>query len=297
MFDGVHIAHQRLIRTAVRLAKRRRGTSVVITFDPDPQCVLDPRHAQTPFMPLAARVRLIQALGVDLIWIIPFTRRFSRLSPKQFVDTILLERVRASCVVVGATFTFGSGRRGNLALLRRLGQQHGMRVVSLSPVLRGGQTVSSSRIRALIANGELDAAQRLLGRPVELYGTVVHGQGRARRLGFPTANVRLTSQLLPPRGVYHVWLMHAGRRVDGLMNLGVRPTFLPARMTKGQAGGLGPLVCEVHLVGFNGTLYGQPVIIGLLKRLRDEQRFDSPQELITQIRRDFIRARLLRRSS
>lgn len=289
VFDGVHVAHKRLMQTTVRLAKRLQGASVVITFTPDPQEVLDPRHAQPPLMPLEERLQLINALGVDLVWVIPFTKSFSKTTPETFVRTILLKRLRASCVVVGEAFAFGRDRRGNLKVLQTLGRQHGMRVVALSPMMRDGHPVSSSRIRQLVQTGGLEAASRLLGRPFELHGTVVHGAGLARRLGFPTANVRLTSQLLPPHGVYRVWLEHAGRRYQGLMNLGVRPTFLPRQWR----GGSGPLVCEVHLVGFNGTLYGQPVTIALLKRLRAERRFDSPDDLVQQIRRDLGLARRL----
>lgn len=282
MFDGVHIAHQHLILAAVRAATRVRGTSVVITFDPDPQQVLDPHHAQFPLMPLEERVRLIETLGVDLLWIIPFTRAFSKTTPAQFVRAVLFQRLRASCVVVGETFAFGRARRGNLQVLEALGQQYEMRVLALAPVLRGGKPVSSSRIRQLVQMGALHQARLLLGRPIQLTGTVVHGRGQARQLGFPTANVRLANTLLPPRGVYRIQLHAAGKRFQGLMNLGVRPTF-----------GRGPLTCEVHLVGFHGNLYGQSVTVTLFARLRDERRFANPQALIQQIQRDLTRASLL----
>jgi len=337
MFDGVHVAHQRLIQTIERLAKRLRGTSVVITFDPDPHQVLDPRHAPAPLMSLEERLGLIRTLGVDLVWILSFTTQFSRTSPERFVRTILLQRLHASCIVVGEPFAFGKDRRGNLRLLQTLGRQHRMRVVALPPVLRDGQPVSSSRIRQLIQAGKIHEARQLLGRPFELCGTVVRGQARARTFGFPTANVRLTNALLPPRGVYTVLLSAEGgcasgaesaclpsgsrgrqarRRWPGIMNLGLRPTFLPrtnfprrygyenrhvsstTRLStdlrlgrKLVRGGPGPLVCEVHLLGFNGNLYGRKVAIGLLKRLRAERQFASPQALIRQITRDVAHAR------
>ena len=291
MFDGVHLGHQRLIQTTVRVARRLQGTSVVMTFDPDPQQVLNPHQAQPRLMPLEARVRLINTLGVDVVWIIPFTRQFSMISAEQFVRSVLLRRLRTSCIVVGENFAFGKARRGNLQLLRTLGRRHGMRVIVVPPVLRDGAPVSSSRIRRLIQQGDLAEARRFLGRPVELSGVVVRGEGRATHLGFPTANVRLVSELLPPRGVYRVWLDHAGRRFHGLMNLGVRPTFMT------EADGSAPLVCEVHLVGFHATLYGRPVTVAVLKRLRAEKRFESPQDLVRQIRRDLHRARLVSRPS
>jgi len=281
MFDGVHVAHQQLIRTTLQLAARLRGTSLAITFDPDPQWILDPAHAQPPLMPLARRLHLMRALGLDLIWVIPFTRAFSAVTPEQFVQRILLRRLQTASVVVGDNFAFGNARRGTLELLRAMGRACSMRVVALPAVVRDGAAVSSSRIRRLVQAGDLNAARRLLGRPVELSGTVVSGEGRARRLGFPTANVRLTPTVLPPRGVYRVWLEHRGRRIPGVMNLGIRPTF-----------GGGPLVCEIHLIGFRGDLYGRPVTIACLQRLRAERRFPNPQALIQQIQRDLRQARL-----
>lgn len=282
VFDGVHIAHQQLIRSTVRLARRMHGTSVVVTFDPDPQLVLDPRHAPLALMPLHERLRCLEALGVEWIWVIPFTRRFARMSAEQFVRRILIQRLRAAALVVGETFMFGHHRTGDTTMLQALGPPHGMRVVPLMPIRRSGEPVSSSRIRRLIAGGALAKARQLLGRPAALYGVVVRGAGRGARLGFPTANIRLEPQVLPPQGVYAVTLRHmtSGREWPGVMNFGVRPTF-----------GSGPLVCEVHLPGFSGTLLERPVAVALLARLRGERCFPSLEALSRQIRRDLARAR------
>ena len=282
VFDGVHIAHQRLIRTTIRLARRRHGTSVVVTFDPDPQTVLDPSHPHPTLMPLEARLAHLKALGVDRAWVIPFTTRFARMTARRFIDEVLCRRLRAAVLVVGEGFVFGRNRRGTMEVLRALGSRHGMRVVAVPQVRRGGAPVSSSRIRSLVAAGRLSLARQLLGRPPELYGVVIRGAGRGRRLGFPTANLAVRSQALPPRGVYAVRL----RRIDrptgwhrGVMNLGVRPTF-----------GRGPLVCEVHLLDFSGTLRGRSVAVSLLARLRAERCFPSPQALQRQVRLDVNRA-------
>ena len=282
VFDGVHIAHQRLIRTTVRLARRLRGTSVVITFDPDPQRVLDPAHAAPALMPLDARVATLKALGVDRVWVIPFTKRFARLTAEQFIRRVLVRRLGTAALVVGDAFVFGKSRQGNMTVLRALGPSCGMRVVPVRAVRRGGAVVSSSRIRRLISDGRLAEARRLLGRPPTLYGVVVRGAGRGRRLGFPTANIRLIPQIVPPQGVYAVAVRRRdGRRIwRGVMNLGIRPTFGP-----------GPVVCEVHLLGFSGTLLGQSVSILLLARLREERCFPSWHALIRQVRRDIARAR------
>lgn len=300
MFDGVHLGHQRLIRTTVRLAERLQGTSVVITFDPDPQRVLNPAQAQPRLMPLDVRLRVIEALGADLAWVIPFTRRFSRIEAEQFFHEILLKQAGAVAVVVGENFSFGRDRRGNLALLRAYGRRHGMWIVVTSPVVKEREVISSSRLRRVIQRGEIASARRLLGRPVQLYGTVVRGEGRARQLGFPTANVRLAQEVVqPPHGVYRVWLDVAGRRYQGLMNLGIRPTFLPTPRRalgrpSGRRNGSTPVVCEVHLANFRGNLYGRFVTIALLEWVRPEQRFAGPDELAQQIRQDLRRAHLLR---
>ncbi len=310
MFDGVHIAHQRLLQTTITVARRLRGTSVAMTFDPDPQIVLDPAHAQPALMPLDARVAALRGLGVERVWVIPFTKRFARMTAEQFIRRVLVGRLHAVAVVVGATFAFGRNRQGDMAVLQILGPSYGMRVMAVREVRRGGKPVSSSRIRRLIGMGQLAHATRLLGRPPALYGVVVRGAGRGRRLGFPTANLRLIDQVLPPRGVYAVVLAREdGRRTrrgvtppplsvrgkrtawplrfsggtligGGVMNLGVRPTF-----------GGGPLICEVHLLGFSGSLRGQSVSVLLLARLRDERCFSSWRSLQRQVRSDIARAR------
>ena len=284
VFDGVHHAHQRLIRSTVRLARRLRGRSVVITFDPDPHAVLDPAHAPPALMPLDERLWHLRRLGVDLVWVIPFTRRFARMSAAQFVRRILLHRLRAAALIVGERFVFGRGRRGDMETLQALGPSGGMRVVPVRDITVGGEPVSSSRIRRLIARGRLAQARRLLGRAPALYGVVVRGAGRGRRLGFPTANIRLDAHVAPPTGVYAVLLQRAdhARLWRGVMNFGTRPTFGP-----------GPLVCEAHLPGFSGTLHGRRVSVLLLARLRGERRFPGPEALIRQIHRDLSRARPL----
>ena len=286
VFDGVHLAHQRLIRTVVDAARRLRGTAVGITFDPDPQAVLDPACAPAALMPLDARVERLQVLGLDWVWIIPFTRRFASMSAERFVRRILIERLRAAMLVVGESFFCGRDRGGDLKTLRAIGAMHGMQVVAVRQMRRGGRPISSSRIRRLIQRGRLAEARQLLGRPPALHGVVVSGAGRGRALGFPTANLRLAPQILPPTGVYAVAVerLDSHRRWPGVMNFGVRPTFGP-----------GPLVCEVHVLGFAGALRGRPLAVSLVARLRGERRFPHPDALRRQVRRDLSRTRRLLR--
>jgi riboflavin kinase/FMN adenylyltransferase len=288
VFDGVHRAHERLIRAAVRQARTLRAKSIAVTFDPDPHAVLDPAHPPALLMPLDARVRRMAALGLDCIWVIPFTKTFARLSAGDFLRRVLLRRVRPAALIVGEDFAFGRGRGGGLDLLRATGRARGVRIIAVKQVRYRGEPVSSSRIRRALAAGHLAEAAALLGRRPSLYGVVVRGAGRGRRLGFPTANLRLTSSALPPQGVYAVRLRDParGRRWHGVMNLGVRPTF-----------GAGPLTCEVHVPGFSGTLLGRRLDAELLARLRGERCFSSIAALQRQVQRDLARARRVFRTT
>ena len=284
MFDGVHVGHQRLMRTAVRSAPQQHGTSVVLTFDPDPQRVLAPTTTLPPIMPLPHRLELMRTLNVDLVWVIPFTRRFARITPEAFVQRIVLDRLHAQRVVVGSRFAFGADRQGDVALMARVGASAGLRVVTVPPVQRAGAPVSSSRIRRLLQQGDVEMARQLLGRPSQLSGRVVRGRGVGHQLGFPTANVRLDSMLPPATGVYAVRVWHESHpstRWHGVMNLGCRPTF-----------GRGPLTCEVHVPGRRLSWYGRRVHIELLSYLRRERRFASPHALVQQIHRDLAAAHL-----
>ena len=290
MFDGVHRAHQRLARAAVSLARRVRAPSVAVTFDPDPQRVLQPDRPSPSLMPLVRRAALLGELGIEFVWVIRFTPSFAGMPAETFVRTVLQRRVRARAVVVGEAFAFGRGRGGDLALLRALGRRAGIRVAAVPTVRVDGERVSSSRIKRLIVQGDLAGAARLLGRPPELSGTVVHGSDRGHRLGFPTANLRVRHAVWPPAGVYAVRVWHGTRRCRGVMNLGVRPTFLPASRHAGRGGSL---TCEVHLLDVHPRLYGQPLRLELWRRLRDERRFRTPAALAAQIARDVARTRRL----
>lgn len=279
VFDGVHVAHQQLIRAAIKLAREKQSTAGVITFDPDPQHVLDPRHAQPALMPVQERLRFLASLGVDWIWVIPFSSRVAAITAEQFVRRILVGKLNISAVVVGDGFLFGKDRAGTLAVLRKF-----VPVLAVASIRRQAQPVSSSRIRQMIQQGMLADARRLLGRAPSVYGFVETGAGRARRLGFPTANIRLMSEALPPQGVYAVRMRFSAqdRFWPGVMNFGIRPTF-----------GGGRAVCEVHLLGFRGRLLGKGVEVQLMRRLRNERCFASPAALQKQVQDDIRRTRHL----
>lgn len=282
VYDGVHQAHSRIIRKVVREARRVRGTSIVLTFDPDPERVLNPKRPPCELMPLGARLETIEALGVDCVWVIRFTKRFAKTTASVFAKKILIEQLNTRCLIVGETFLFGKDRLGDRTMLEALGHRHGMRVIGIAPIKRAGSQISATRIRKLIQQGSLFRAEELLGRPVALYGTVVRGSGRGRALGFPTANLKLHSHVLPPLGVYAVRVFFGKKARHGVMNLGRRPTF-----------GGGPLIAEVHLFNFSGKLKGHSLRVELMVRLRSERTFKSIEALKRQVTRDSIQARRL----
>jgi riboflavin kinase/FMN adenylyltransferase len=226
------------------------------------------------------RARLLGELGVEIVVIERFTRAFAQHPPEWFVDEVLGRRLCPLELVVGYDFRFGRARAGNVDTLRA--RLHGTKVLQVEALEMEGEVVSSSRIRRLLREGEVETAARLLGRPHEVSGVVVPGDRRGRTLGFPTANVETDAGLLPPSGVYAVRVqVDGGPATDGVANLGQRPTF----------GGAGPFLVEAHLLDFRGDLYGRALRVHFVKRLRSEQRFADVAALQEQIRADVVAAR------
>ena len=306
IFDGVHRGHQRILARAVTRARATRTTPAAVTFHPHPVSVLRPGTALPLLIGLEERLRRVAAAGIRLALVVRFTRPFSRWSPEEFVRRVLVEGLRAREVVVGHDFGFGAGRSGSTATLRALGRRYGFRTHVVPPVRMGRYRVSSGRIRRLIAEGRLAAAERLLGRPVSVTGRVVRGAGRGRALGFPTANLQVSSGILPRGGVYAVRAKvgakiggryrKAGSWRGGMANIGFRPTFKKGTLHKGthhQAGlkdevspnEASPLL-EVYLFGMRRPLYGWRLEVEFRRRLRRERRFPSPQALAAQLARD-----------
>ena len=284
IFDGVHRGHQTILRRAAARAAALGATPAAITFYPHPLAVLAPGKLPPLLLSLEQRLRSFSECGIRSCLVIPFTRSFSRWKPDRFVRQLLVERLRVREVVVGHDFGFGAGRAGDVETLKALGRRWGFRVRIVGPVVRGGGRISSHRIREMIRAGRLSVAARRLGKPPTVVGRVVRGSGRGRRIGFPTANLRLEAGLLPPVGVYAVSVRvgPGSRPRGGMANVGLRPTFTrsPARS---------PLL-EVHLFGFRGSLYGRRLEVGFLRRLRPERRFASATALARQLRKDAARA-------
>lgn len=278
-FDGVHKAHQEIVHEVVQRARQRGGRSVVVTFEPHPKEVVTSQKGPVELLTtIHERITLIQRLNVDVLFIIRFTYEFSRLGSGDFYKTFLVEGIGVTEVVVGYDHMFGRNREGGTEALLSLGKTYNFSVFALQPYLVGDTVVSSTRIRLALKEGDLRRASALLGYEYELSGTVVHGDGRGKSIGFPTANIEPESpkKLIPGRGVYLVSAGINGEHYFGMMNIGTRPT-----VTDGSRESL-----EVHLLDFDGDIYGSRITVTFLRRLRNEQRFASVEELIRQLQQD-----------
>ena len=284
-FDGVHLGHQRLLDTAVAAARALGGDAVVFTFEPHPATVLAPQKAPPLLTSLPRKLELLARAGISACVLEPFTRELAEMSPEAFLQSILVETLGARHIVVGYDFTYGRDRAGTAASLRAFGAARGIGVDVIEPVEVNGVVVSSTRVRDLVREGDMPGARALLGRDYDLDGTVVRGDGRGARIGMPTANLAVDSQLLPRAGVYavRVQLLEGAdaRPVPAVANLGTNPTFVDRT----------ELSLEVHLLDFSGDLYGQRLRVQLVERLRGEQRFSGIDALLQQIRADIERAR------
>ncbi len=282
-FDGVHRGHQALVRETVAHARAAGGAAVALTFDPHPARVLAPDRVPPALSTPAQKAELLEALGVDTLVVLPFTRAVAGLSPDAFARDVLAVALGARHVVVGETFRFGHRQAGDAAILARLGGALGFTVQAVAPVLDDGRPVSSSRVRDALAAGDVAHAAALLGRAYFLDGTVVEGDRRGRTIGVPTANLETDGALLPARGVYAgPCRLPDGRAALAVVNVGQRPTFGGRTVT-----------VEAHLVDFAGDLYGAHLRQSFAVRLRDEQRFPGVEALVAQIRRDVELARAL----
>jgi riboflavin kinase/FMN adenylyltransferase len=284
VFDGVHLGHQQVIHQTIADARQHEGLAVVVTFDRHPNAVLAPERVPPMIYALPQKLRVIESLGVDATLLIPFDLEFSQVTAADFVHELARGFPHLVSVCVGSRFTFGHQRSGNVALLKSMGRELGFSVHSLASVSLDDEAVSSTRIRAAIRKGDLDAASQMLGRACSLCAKVVRGDSLGRQLGFPTANLDSTGLVLPPTGVYAAHALLDQQEYRAVLNLGYRPTISqPARR----------LQVEAHLLDFTGELYGRELEIVWAAKLRDERKFPSPAALRMQIERDITAARAL----
>jgi riboflavin kinase/FMN adenylyltransferase len=274
-YDGVHLGHRAILEGALGDARRRGLKSLLVTFDPHPVSVVAPERRPRLLQTRRQKLDSLEATGLDGVLILRFDEELAALSGQTFFSEVLSGPVHLAAIHVGSNFHFGRDRSGNLELMREIGRQRGFDVVGVDPVRKNGTIVSSSVIRRAVQDGDIDLAARLLGRPYSVTGEIVQGDGRGKELDFPTANLDVENEIIPERGVYVTETAVLATRHTSVSNVGVRPTFEGKNLT-----------VETHLLEFEGDLYGERAEVRFLARLRDEQRFSSPEELADQIARD-----------
>jgi riboflavin kinase/FMN adenylyltransferase len=274
-FDGVHLGHRAILASVIGASKRRSAPSLLISFDPHPLAVVAPSRGPKLLQTRRQKLESLESTGLDGMLLLPFDRELAALTGEEFFGGYLAQRIRFATVHVGSNFRFGRARGGDIRLLERIGADLGFSVVVVPPVSIDGEPVSSSAVRTAIEVGDVAKARAFLGRLFAVTGEVVHGDGRGRALGFPTANVAVDNETVPRRGVYVTETMACGSRFPSITNVGVRPTF----------GGT-TLAVESHLLDVDEDLYGERVEVRFLARLRDEAKFTGPSELADQLARD-----------
>ncbi len=280
-FDGVHLGHQAVLGQLAEKAEQLGLPTTVVTFEPHPQEWFFPDRAPPRLTRLREKLTALRRYSVDRVLVLRFDARLAAMEAAAFVERILVGGLGVRHVVVGDDFRFGRNRAGDFAFLRAMGARHGFDVVAMHSFRIDGERVSSTRIREALAAGDMDTAEKLLGRPYRMCGRVAHGDRRGRDIGFPTANLHLHRRASPVLGVFAVEVFGVpGEPVPGVANVGVRPTVDGTRA-----------LLEVHLLDFAGDIYGRYVQVDFLHKLRDERRFASFDALRAQIRRDVEAAR------
>jgi riboflavin kinase/FMN adenylyltransferase len=282
-FDGVHLGHRRILETVVRRAEETGKPSVALTFEPHPLAVLRPDRAPRRLQTLRQKEEAIQELGIQHLLVIPFTRDFSLTEPEDFVRDFLGERLGLSELLLGRHFAFGRGKRGDLALLQRMGGECGFAASDVEEVLHEGEPISSTRIRDAVSRGDVRSAGAMLGRPYALDGIVSRGDRIGHRLGYPTINLAPENELPPADGVYvtTIEIRSFGRRFDSVTNIGRRPTVYEDFAT----------TIETYVLDFSSDVYGEHIRVAFLERLREERVFPSTMALTEQIGRDIEETR------
>lgn len=296
-FDGVHLGHQHIIGTAVEKARARGGTAVAFTFRPHPQVALRPESNVQLLSTYDEKAELLGRCGIDVIIEEPFSREFSTTSPESFFTDSLIRRLSCEAIVVGYDFAFGKERQGHLDSLGALCKAVGVELTVVPPqrieVSGNADVVSSSRIRQHLLKGEMESASALLGREFFYRGIVIKGEGRGRKIGFPTANLKIEDKLTLPYGVYATWAVLDGRILESVTNVGVRPTFFDEKRAAGAGASdkeLAALV-ETHILDQTIDLYGTSLEVRFVRKLRDERKFSGIDSLKAQISLDVAEAR------
>ena len=281
IFDGVHLAHRKIIQDAVKQAKVIRGTSIAVTFWPHPQ-------GAKSLYSLNHRLNLIAELGVQVAVVIKFDRKFSQICAQDFIKKILVEKINAGYIFVGENFRFGRYARGDIKLLKKFSQIHHFGLKTYKIIRINHQPISSTFIRRLIRKGDLKSAEKLLLRPVSVLGTVIHGTSLARQYGFPTANLDPHHEVLPSAGVYLVRTIFKNKNLNGVCYIGPKPTFIQSQL-KGKL--QRDTHIEVHFFNFKGNLYTKDLELQFLVKLRQAKKFGEVTNLVAQVKNDLKTAK------
>ncbi len=274
-FDGIHLGHQRIFEKVIEEAKKIHGESVVITFDPHPLKILHPEKCPPLLTPFRKKMMLIEKTGIEKVLCIPFTRAFAEISPLEFVQQVLVERIKAKKIIVGYNYRFGKGKIGNVETLKNHCQLFNVEVEVVAALKVHDTIVSSSKIRELLKEGEVEKASTLLGKDYSVIGRVIEGARRGHLLGFPTANLEISDELYPKPGVYAVGVEWHSQLFNGVANIGFNPTFDSKVFS-----------IEVFILNFDQNIYGNEIQVSFRRRIRNEIRFNSPSDLIDQIKQD-----------
>jgi riboflavin kinase/FMN adenylyltransferase len=277
-FDGIHLGHREIIKEVLEIAKEKNLTSSLLTFEPHPKTVTqDSPHRIKLLTTLEEKLQILQDIGLERVIIAKFTREFSEMNYKNFVEDVLLQTLRASYIIIGYDHSFGRNRAGNFRELENLSSIYSFNLKEVGPFKIDNRTVSSSKIRQYINEGDMTNANKMLGHSYSLEGIVIKGEGRGQRLSFPTANLMIENQnkLTPKEGAYVVQCDVLGKSYRGMANIGYKPTF----------GGVDRTV-EVHLFDFSADIYGEKITTQFIKRLREEVKFSSEEQLIKQLKMD-----------
>jgi riboflavin kinase/FMN adenylyltransferase len=284
-FDGVHLGHQKIFNAVKEEARKIDGEAIVFTFDPHPLQVLDPQRCPPFITPFKKKLMLVEMLGIDVIIVATFDLGIANITPEAFVKQILVDKIGPKKILVGYNYYFGKDRKGNVDMLIRLGKKFDFEVKVIEALKVNDTSISSSKLRELIQDGQMEQAAQLLGRNYRLMGKVIWGSGRGKDLGFPTANLEILNGLYPKTGVYATKVIIGNRTYLGVADVGYNPTF-----------GNNPLSVEVHILDFTQDIYGEEIQLIFFGRIRDEEVFEEPSSLVRQMKKDVDVARkILRR--
>jgi len=277
-FDGIHLGHQKILQLLEEKAKKHALPSLVLTFSPHPEKILGGKIVKM-IQTLDQRVREIKKFGIETVLVVPFDEKFSSLSGQDFIQKIVVNTLKAKEVIVGENFRFGKNREGDISLLRQSASRFNFRVYSIPPVVKDGMVVSSSLIRSSLQEGNIETANNLLGRLYEIEGNVIKGKSRGKALGFPTANIETENEIIPP-GVFITTAWIDSKSFPSLTNVGNRPTFHQKE-----------IIIESFIINLNKNLYEEKIRVNFIKKLRNEMKFKTPDDLSQQIKKDLEKAK------